>query len=143
MSTKTAKTYTLDQFADSKSSNDISYYSMSLLERDPVHNIEYDVFNVVSDYLNDLKKMTSTVTLSDTEYYTYRFKPKLLSNYLYGNGELYFILLWLNDIWSVKDFNFRTLKIISRSDLIDALSKINASEKSFIRAYNESALANY
>ena len=38
MSTKTNTTFTLDQFADSKSSNDISYYSMSLLEKDP--NIE-------------------------------------------------------------------------------------------------------
>ena len=57
MSTKTNTTFTLDQFADSKSSNDISYYSMSLLEKDPNNNIEYDVFNVVSDYMNELKAM--------------------------------------------------------------------------------------
>ena len=143
MSTKTSKTFTLDQFADSKSSNDISYYSMSLLEKDPENNIEYDVFNVVSDYINDLKKLASTVTLTDTEYYTYRFKPKLLAHYLYGNTELYFIILWLNDIWSVKDFNLKQIKLIKNSDLSDALSKINASEKSFIKSYNEAALANY
>lgn len=141
LSIKVAKAYTLDQFADSKSSNDISYYSMSLLEKDSSHNIEYDVFNVVSDYMNDLKKMASEVTLTDTEYYTYRFKPKLLADYLYGNTELYFIILMLNDIWSVKDFDFRTIKLISKSDLIDALSKINASEKSFIKSYNEYANA--
>lgn len=80
MSTKTNTSFTLDQFADSKSSNDISYYSMSLLEKDPNTNIEYDVFNVVSDYMNELKKMSHPVTLSETEYYTYRFKPKLLAN---------------------------------------------------------------
>ena len=114
---------------------------MSLLEKDSSHNIEYDVFNVVSDYMNDLKKMASEVTLTDTEYYTYRFKPKLLADYLYGNTELYFIILMLNDIWSVKDFDFRTIKLISKSDLIDALSKINASEKSFIKSYNEYANA--
>ena len=101
MSTKTSTTFTLDQFADSKSSNDISYYSMSLLERDPNTNIEYDVFNVVSDYMNELKEMSHSVTLTDTEYYTYRFKPKLLAKFLYGNTELYFIILWLNDMWSV------------------------------------------
>lgn len=143
MSTKTSTTFTLDQFADSKSSNDISYYSMSLLERDPNTNIEYDVFNVVSDYMNELKEMSHSVTLTDTEYYTYRFKPKLLSKFLYGNTELYFIILWLNDMWSVKDFNLRTIKLIKNTELAEALSKINASEKSFIKAYNESALASY
>lgn len=143
MSTKTSTTFTLDQFADSKSSNDISYYSMSLLERDHNTNIEYDVFNVVSDYMNELKEMSHSVTLTDTEYYTYRFKPKLLAKFLYGNTELYFIILWLNDMWSVKDFNLRTIKLIKNTELAEALSKINASEKSFIKAYNESALASY
>ena len=143
MSTKTNTSFTLDQFADSKSSNDISYYSMSLLEKDPNTNIEYDVFNVVSDYMNELKKMSHPVTLSETEYYTYRFKPKLLAKYLYGNTELYFIILWLNDMWSVKDFNLRTIQLIKNTALSEVLSKINASEKSFIKAYNEAALANF
>jgi hypothetical protein len=142
MSTKSSKTYTLDQFADSKSSNDMSYYSLSLLEKDPISNIEYDVFNVLSDYINELKDMSKTVTLSDDEYNIYKYKPKLLSYYLYGNTELYFIILWINDIWSVKDFDFHTLKLIKNSDLSDALSRINASEKSFIKAYNESASSN-
>lgn len=151
MSTKTNVSFTLDQFADSKSSNSISYYSMSLLEKAKIVNpadmselyIEYDVFNVVSDYMNELKAMATEVTLSDNEYYTYRFKPKLLAHYLYGNTELYFIILWLNDMWSVKDFNLRKIKLIKNSELAEALSKINASEKSFIKAYNESALASY
>lgn len=143
MSVKVNKSFTLDQFANSKSSNDISYYSMSLLEKDSENNIEYDVFNVVSDYMNELKAKAQEVTLSESEYYTYRFRPKLLANYLYGNGELYFIILWLNDMWSVKDFNLKTIKVLRSQDLSEALSSINAKEKSFIRAYNESALASY
>ena len=113
--------------------------NLSLLEKDTENNIEYDVYNIISDYLQDLKKMCTTITFSDKEYYTYRFRPKLLANYLYGNGELYFIILMLNDMWSVKDFDKRTLKLISKSDLSDALSSINSSEKSFIDTYNESA----
>lgn len=143
MSTTVNTSFTLDQFADSKSSNDMSYYSMSLLEKDLDNNIEYDVFNVISDYMNELKAMSKVVTLSETEYYTYRFKPKLLAKYLYGNTELYFIILWLNDMWSVKDFNLRQIRLIRNTELAEALSKINASERSFIKAYNEAALANY
>lgn len=143
MSVRPNTPFTLDQFADSKSSNNISYYTMSLLEKDQQNNIEYDVFNVVSDYMNELKAMAVEVTLSDKEYYTYRYKPKVLAHYLYGNTELDFILMWINDIWTPKDFNFKTLKLIKHSDLARALSSINASERPFIRAYNEAALANY
>lgn len=143
MSVKNSKTFTLDQFANSKSSNDISYYSMSLLEKDSENNIEYDVFNVVSDYMSELKAKAQEVTLSEAEYYTYRFKPKLLAHYLYGNQELYFILLWLNDMWSVKDFDLKKVKVLKSQDLSEALSSINAKEKSFIKAYNEAALASY
>ena len=143
MSTKTNKTFTLDQFADSKSSNTVSYYSMSLLEKDPQNNIEYDVFNVVSDYMNELKAMAKEVTLSEAEYYTYRFKPKLLAHYLYGNGELYFIILWLNDMWSVKDFNLREVRLIKNSDMSRILTSINISERDFIREYNENARVSY
>lgn len=136
-----AAIFTLDQFIDSKSSNDMSYYSMSLLEKDKSSNIEYDVFNVLSDYMNELKAMAKTVTFSEEEYFRYRYKPKLLSKYLYGNSELYFIILWLNDMWSVKDFDLHEVKLIKNKELAEALSKINASERSFVKAYNEAALS--
>lgn len=141
MSVKNRTVITLEEFADSKSSNDISYYSMSLLEKttDGGQTIEHSVFNVVSDYVNEMKAMTKVVELSDKEYQKYRFRPKMLANYLYGNTELYFIILWLNDMWSVKDFDCRKVNLISSKDLSDVLSKINASEKKFIRSYNESA----
>lgn len=134
---------TLDDFVRSKPSNKMSYHNLCLHELDPKHNIEYDVFNVVSDYLPELKKMSQSVSLTDKEYYTYRFRPKLLANYLYGNGELYYIILWLNDIWSVKDFNFKKLKLISKTDLSEALSSINSSERDFINSYNELSSESY
>ena len=46
-------------------------------------------------------------------------------------------------MWSVKDFNLKEIKLIKNTELAEALSKINSSEKSFIKAYNESALASY
>lgn len=137
--TSVDKTATLDSFIRSKPSSQLSYYYLSLLEKDTKNNIHYDVYNVISDYLPDLKKMSRNVTLSDDEYYTYRYRPKLLAHYLYGNGELYFIILMLNDICSVKDFDMKNLKLISKTDLSNALSNINASEKSFIDTYNEAA----
>ena len=135
--------YTLTQFANSKSQMSISYYTMSLLEKDPQNNIEYDVFNITSDYINELKDAAVEVEFTEQEYYTYRFRPKLLANYLYGNGELYFIILWLNDMWSVKDFNLHKVKLLKNSDMSRIMTSINMSERDFIRSYNESARAIY
>ena len=135
--------YTLSQFANSKSQMSISYYTMSLLEKDPQNNIEYDVFNITSDYINELKDAAVEVEFTEQEYYTYRFRPKLLANYLYGNGELYFIILWLHDMWSVKDFNLHKVKLLKNSDMSRIMTSINMSERDFIRSYNESARASY
>lgn len=132
-------TYTIEDFVSSSPSSQLSYYKLSLLEKDSEHHIEYDVYNVLSDYISELKDMSVSVEFTDAEYYTYRFRPKLLADYLYGNGELYFIILWINDMWSVKDFNSRKIKIIKRSSLTNLLSKINSSERSFIDSYNESS----
>lgn len=140
---KTRIPFTLSQFADSKAPTSISYYTMSLLEKDPQNNIEYDVFNVVSDYMNELKDASHLVKFTDEEYFTYRFRPKILAHYLYGNGELYFIILWLNDMWSVKDFNLREVRLIKNSDMSRILTSINVSERDFIREYNENARVSY
>ena len=134
-------TYSLDRFVNSKPSGQISYYYLSLLEPDKAHRIEFDVYNVLSDYVQDLKDLSHEVVLSDEEYYRYRFRPKLLADYLYGNCELYFILLWLNDIWSFKDFDFKKLKLLSKTELANVLSSVNSSEKAFIESYNQSASA--
>lgn len=129
---------TLEQFIRSKPSNQLSYYNLSLLETDPTHNITYDVYNVLSDYIPELKEASEYVILNEKEYYTYLYRPKLLAEYLYGNGELYFIILWLNDMWSVKDFDIRRVRLISKSKLSSILSSVNASEKKFIQSYNQS-----
>jgi hypothetical protein len=133
------KTATLDSFVRSKPTSQLSYYYLSLIEKDKDNNIHYGVYNVISDYLPEIKKRAKIITLSDEEYYTYRYRPKLLAHYLYGNGELYFIILLLNDIWSVKDFNMKQIKLLSKTDLSELLSNINSSEKEFIDSYNESA----
>ena len=131
------KTYTLDDFSAASPSSQLSYYKLCLLEKDPNHNIEYDVYNVLSDYLPELKSMAKSVELTDKEYYTYRYRPKLLADYLYGNGELYFIILWLNDMWNVKDFNSRKIKLISKSDLEISLIFLELKSFTFHISFNQ------
>ena len=102
-------------------------------------NVTTVLFDDEVEIVHDRFPIEIIEPLTDKEYYTYRFRPKLLANYLYGNGELYFIILLLNDIWSVKDFDFKTIKLIPKTQLSDVLSKINESEKDFIDLYNSSS----
>lgn len=133
------KTPTLDRFVSAKPVNQVSYHYLSMCNEDAEHNIKYCTYNVINDYLDEIKSAAVEVELNDEEYRKFRFKPKLLANQLYGNGELYFILLYINDIWSVKDFDLKRFKLIRRSDLSKILSDINAAEKPRLDLYNQAS----
>lgn len=130
-------TPTLDRFIDAKPINQVSFYYLSLNNKDE-NNIEYCSHNVIDDYIDDIKEVAQRVTLTEEEYIKFRFKPKLLAHYLYGNSELYFIILIINDMWSVKDFDIKELNLVKRSDLTEILSSISISEKPNIDLHNQS-----
>ena len=134
----TSKEVTLEDFAASKPSNKLSYYDLSLLQKSNGNNIEFSIYNVISDYMADINAVTVDIVLTEEEYMKYRYKPKLLANKVYGNPELFFIILLVNGIWSVKDFNYRKIKLVKRKDLSAMLSSINSSERSFLDTYNNS-----
>jgi hypothetical protein len=134
----TSKEVTLEDFAASKPSNKLSYYDLSLLQKSNGNNIEFSIYNVISDYMADINAVTVDIVLTEEEYMKYRYKPKLLANKVYGNPELFFIILLVNGIWSVKDFNYRKIKLVKRKDLSTMLSSINSSERSFLDTYNNS-----
>lgn len=139
-----SKTHTLSAFVDSKAASNTSYQTFSLIEllsTDNDTDIEFPAYSVLNDYYNDLKKLCVTVSFNEKEYFRFRFKPKILADYLYGNGELSFLILILNDMISPKDFDLKTVKLISRQNLIDALTLIRSAETSFITDYNKFANA--
>ena len=75
-----------------------------------------------------------TVQLDDAEFNKYQYQPKLLSQYLYDSTEYYYIIVFLNQMASVKEFNKRKIKLIRPKDLSNILSAIYSSEESFITA---------
>lgn len=78
-------------------------------------------------YYDILLDTVETVTLTETEYLKYRFKPKLLSNDLYGTPELHFMLLRLNNMCSVTEFDTMTLKVFG-TGLVSTLNEIMIKE---------------
>lgn len=138
-----SKTSTLREFANSKTASNTSYQTFSLIEiiGDEELSIEFPAYSVLNDYYSDLKKLCVTVNFDENEYFKFRFKPKILADYLYGNGELSFLILILNDMISAKEFDLHTVKLISRANLTEALTLIKSAETNFIKTYNNFANA--
>jgi hypothetical protein len=68
--------------------------------------IQFAVGNIITDdYYPELKAKCVKVHLDDKEIQKYKYRPKMLAYDVYDNAELYYIILRINDLYSVKDFN--------------------------------------
>lgn len=129
-------TYTLSDFIASGKSTTITYPNMSFIE--VFDNIDYPVYQILDDYLYELKQMALTIKLTDEQYFKYVYKPKILANDLYDNPEMDFIIMALNGICNVKEFTFYTLKLLKKDDMANFISQIYNAEKNSINMYNTS-----
>lgn len=128
-------TTTIEEFAESGSGITITYSNLSF--EDMVSNgTIVSVHNVISDYLDELRDASVSVSLTYEQQYMYMYKPKLLCYDMYGNPELYFILLLINDMADVKEFNKPVIKMLKKSDMSYLLTLIYNAEKRSIANYN-------
>ena len=86
-----------------------------------------NMFNLYEKYYELLLEHTVIVTLSDLDYKKYRFKPKLLSKDLYGTTELHYMLLRLNYVYSVINFDFTEIRVFT-ADIKQLLNEIMVME---------------
>ena len=129
------KTYTMQQFIAAGKYITISYPKFSYM--DLVSNgTKIAILNIVDDYLEELKEVAVKVKLSELERRKYRCKPKLMCRDIYGNGELYWVILRLNGIIDVKDFDFDILKMVRVEDLNNFMSQIYNAESKWMKDYN-------
>jgi hypothetical protein len=131
-----ALTHNLSEFLMAGRMEHVTKYGdASFLERDK--NILYVVKNVIEDYIPDLKEMALKVVLTDDEYLKYQYNPKRLAYDVYGATELYYIILMLNNIGSIIDFNTKTLLMMKRLELFNSLASIMLTEGKDIKRYNQ------
>lgn len=128
-------TTTIEEFIESGNSVTIQYHNLSFL--DMVSNGTYaTVLNVVNDYIKEMSSAAVTVELDTKQQFTYFYKPKLLCYDMYGNPELYFIILLLNDMADVKEFTKSKIKMLTREHMSTLLTSIYNAERDAINAYN-------
>lgn len=132
--TDPTKTSTISEFISFKNSDDISYNNLSF--KDKYDNIIYPIKNIIDDYIDELIELSLSVTLNDQEYLKYKYKPKILANDIYGNSELDFIILRINNICNMKEFDMQTINLIKDEDLDNFLTSIYNANKNDLDIYN-------
>jgi hypothetical protein len=71
-------------------------------------------FNIFRDrYFDAIMSYTETRTLKDSEIKKYRYRPKRLSYDLYQCIDYWYILLMINRMSSMMEFNKRTIKVLT------------------------------
>lgn len=78
---------------------------------------------ILDEYWEDILKCTKKITLSDKEYEDYRYKPKKYCFDTYGCTDLWFLLLRVNNMVSVIDFDKQKI-IVFRDTIFDTLNLI-------------------
>lgn len=134
---KPQETYTIEQFIACQSDEYICYNNLSFMEYDETNNINYIIYNVLSDYIEEIKEQCLTINLDQDNMYKYKYKPKLLCYDIYGNGELAFIILIINDMWSNKQFTKNKILMPKKSTMNTIIKYIYNSNKNVILDYND------
>lgn len=132
---KPQNTYTIEQYINCQSDTLMCYYNSSFVDK--VGNVTYSSHNVVSDYLDELRSdnYCVLVELSDEQLAKYIYRPKLLCYDIYGNTELHFIILLINDMYSCKQFTKKKLLMPTQDMMKEIANKILNSNRAAIQTY--------
>jgi hypothetical protein len=79
-------------------------------------------------YAHILRRYSSTITLTDDEYFIYKYKPKFLSVKLYRRETLWHLLLFLNNMSDARDFTKKTI-VVYQPDQLAVLQSILIAER--------------
>lgn len=137
---KPSETFTIDQFIACQTDYEASYYNFSFIDTINYNymneTIHYAAYNIISDYLDEIRDKCIQVKLSDAEMMKYIYRPKLLAYDIYKNQELAFLILIINDMYSIKQFTKNKLLLPRKNDMIEICKQLFNSNKQSINKYN-------
>ena len=127
----------IQAFINDKPIISTDYATMSFTEER--ERIRFAVGNIVTDdYYPELKAKCVRVHLSDDDIMKYKYRPKMLAYDIYDNTELYYVILRVNDLYNVKDFNLskKYIYLPSKKVLKEFLADVHNFDIRNIRTFN-------
>ena len=135
MSSLPKDTTTIEELIEAGKGVTLTYFNTSFLNK-MSNGTWVTILNSVSDYISELTSACVNVSLTTDQQITYFYKPKLLCSDIYGNPELYYVILLLNDMADVKEFNKSKIKMLPKAYMNMLMGYIYNSEKKFMDMYN-------
>ena len=137
--------YTLNQFIALKDVDRIVYRRYSIMQRSLTNKeLVYCIDNILYTYMDEMKQKRKLVSVTESERIKYAYKPKLLSYDIYGSTEVFFLLLAMNDMFNMKQFDLSEKKFfaLTPQDASIFLSDIYNAESQYL-TLNRTALGVY
>lgn len=103
----------LDDFLNAGEISEISKNNTTISEI--INDKNIPLTNIMLKYEDIINGCGILIELTDAELNNYKYNPKKLSFDLYGTTELYYILLMLNDMYSVTQFNKKKIYIFDKT----------------------------
>ena len=134
--------HTLQEFRSFGNSTGILFDYKNYCLIDSIDGNEIIIHNVIDDYIEDFMDVAIEIKLSKKEQDLYKYNPKMLSLKLYGSTIYHYLILRLNNIANIHEFDLKSgvLYLVSKEVLKDYLGKIYSSEQYTITRYNQAHL---
>ena len=108
--------------ADFRASN--LYFTAAIEDKSSGDVIRVPYSSLTQKYSDILSQYVRIVGYTEAQFNKYQYKPKLLSQDLYGTTELWSSLLQLNGMISVLEFNKQYLKVYDPNIILDVLNEL-------------------
>ena len=126
-------TSTLESFINYKNlDNNVYYKDLSIFEKSIDGKSVLLTYNILNDYRKEIFDFVIPITLTDEEFQKYQYQPKKLAYDLYGSTEYYYMILFINSMTNIKEFNRRRINLMRAKDMSNVLSAIYSSESEYI-----------
>lgn len=118
---------TIEDFIKSKPEIDMNYEFLSYYEK--IDDVALISYNILNDYYRELRDISVVTTLSDDDMIKYKYHPDRLCQYVYGSGNLAFIILALNGMASEKEFIKNKVRMLYQKDMNNVVTQILNAER--------------
>lgn len=83
----------------------------------------FNIYSILDRYMDNLESLIEEIELNDKEYIRYKYQPKRLCVDVYDCADLAPLILKINNMTSLLEFNKQTVRLF-RTSIIDYLNEI-------------------
>ena len=107
-----SKTQTIDQFVKNSTESYLQFQNSSYYK--VINGEIMEDFNIFRDrYFDTIMQYTEIKVFTDDEHRRYKYRPKRLSAALYSTIDYWYILLMINKMSSILEFDKKKIKILN------------------------------